>query len=215
MIVKVQELYWPGCVQRKAGVSSPKWNITLLWKVGTNGHSSNLIYDFEISQQIHEVTWTKVKERDTKDELKKDERTHVKVQAYRPPSAIFEKLIISAYNIPWQKENKERDCDSWLFLTDPLLLLGQTPLAVLSFVLLTGGLQQIDLSPKEFLSEPFGEKVKKCHLKLSTAGCSHIISIPLPQVRPKLFQRLGTGQGGPLGPCSDDQGRKSVDKTVE
>ena len=56
-------------------------------------------------------------------------------------------------------KNKEIGCDSWLFLIDPLLLLGQTPLAVLSFVRLTGGLKQIDPSPKEFLSEPFGEKV--------------------------------------------------------
>ena len=71
-----------------------------------------MIYDFEISQQIHEVTWTKVKERDTKDKLKKDERTHVKVQSYRPPGVFFEKWIISAHNIPWQKENKERNCDS-------------------------------------------------------------------------------------------------------
>ena len=85
-------------------------------------------------------------------------------------------------------------------------------MAVLSFVRLTGGLKQIDPSPKEFLSEPFGEKVS--FEVINSWVLSHH-QHPPPQVRPKLFQRLGTGQGGALGPCSDDQGRKSVDKTMK
>ena len=103
-------------------------------------------------------------------------------------------------------------------MIDPLLLLGQTPLAVLSFVRLTGGLKQIDPSPgkgidnalcAKFLSKPFGEKVS---FEVVNSWVLSHHQHPPPQVRPKLFQRLGTGQGGALGPCSDDQGRKSDDK---
>ena len=89
---------------------------------------------------------------------------------------------------------EKQNFDSRLFLIDPLPILGQTPLAVLSFVRLTGGLKQIDPFPK-FLSEPFGEKVKKCHLKLSTAGCSHIISIPPSSGSTQAFSAFGNGSG--------------------